>query len=141
MFHLGIWLYTPQVVLQHSISPRNWVFFAANRYEHVAENKYKIKTFSGWKPSKNKKIKLHQNSTGSYIKKCICQDRNILFRFKLFFFFDSYSINKFQLSCSILVRDFNAEHSKWCSTDKIIKLGLHKTILHQLQVMIKWLIH
>ena len=28
------------------------------------------------------------------------------------------NINKFQLSCSVLLGDFNAKHSKWCSTDK-----------------------
>ena len=28
------------------------------------------------------------------------------------------NINKFQLSCSVLLGDFNAKHPKWCSTDK-----------------------
>ena len=28
------------------------------------------------------------------------------------------NINKFQLSCLVLLGNFNAKHSKWCSTDK-----------------------
>ena len=28
------------------------------------------------------------------------------------------NINKFQPSCSLLFGDFNAKHSKWCSTEK-----------------------
>ena len=34
------------------------------------------------------------------------------------------NVNKFQLSFSILVGDFNAKHSKGCSTDKNNKAGI-----------------
>ena len=27
------------------------------------------------------------------------------------------NINRFQPSCSVLLGDYNAKHSKWCSTD------------------------
>ena len=34
------------------------------------------------------------------------------------------NINKFQPSCSVLLRDFNAKRSKWCSSDKNNKAGI-----------------
>ena len=34
------------------------------------------------------------------------------------------NINKFQPSCLVLLGDFNAKHSKWCSTDKKNKSGI-----------------
>ena len=34
------------------------------------------------------------------------------------------NINKFQPSCSVFLRDFNAKHSKWCFADKNNKAGI-----------------
>ena len=34
------------------------------------------------------------------------------------------NVNKFQPSCSVLLGDFNAKYSKWCSTDKNNKAGI-----------------
>ena len=34
------------------------------------------------------------------------------------------NINKFQPSCSVFLGEFNAKHSKWCSTDKNNKAGI-----------------